>query len=318
MEIIKCLKIKKIFYYDKNLYLSLKYKCEIIIKYTVIMITCMLYGGLGNQMFQIFATMSYAINSKNKFMFNNIYMLGQGTDTVRHTFWNSFFINLKPFLSNEDTNSFHEIREQGFTYNEFPDYETIGNNCLLNGYFQSYKYFDKNYETISKIIDIKTKQDTVVKKSGLKNEYLKNCVSIHFRIGDYKNKQEYHPLTTYNYYKNSLHFIKNKSSQKYNIIYFCEDVDINDITETIVKLQKDFPEYNFIRGLNTLEDWEQLLLMSCCHHNVIANSTFSWWAAYFNNWSDKIICYPSVWFGINYNSYNTKDLCPQEWNKIQV
>ena len=89
------------------------------------MITCILYGGLGNQMFQIFATMSYAINSKNKFMFNNIYILGQGTDTVRYTFWNSFFINLKPFLSNEDTNSFHEIKEQGFTYNQFPYYETI-------------------------------------------------------------------------------------------------------------------------------------------------------------------------------------------------
>jgi hypothetical protein len=72
-----------------------------------------------------------------------------------------------------------------------------------------------------------------------------------------------------------------------------------------------------MRGDNTLADWEQLLLMSCCHHNIIANSTFSWWAAYFNSWKDKIVCYPSVWFG-NIANHDTKDLCPEEWIKIQV
>jgi hypothetical protein len=66
-----------------------------------------------------------------------------------------------------------------------------------------------------------------------------------------------------------------------------------------------------------IEDWRQLLLMSCCQHNIIANSSFSWWAAYFNDNSEKIICYPEQWFGLQLSNHNTSDMCPKSWNKIK-
>jgi len=281
------------------------------------MITCNLMGGLGNQIFQIFATISYAIKSRNEFKFLNVSTLGSGSTTIRNTFWNSFFKRLQLFLIDNIPQPIHVIREKDFTFNELEISEMIERDCLIYGYFQSYKYFHEQFQLICRIIGLEKMKQDLIDKLKLNHEYLNNCISMHFRIGDYKKIQAFHPLATYEYYRNSLNFIKNKSSEFYHILYFCEDIDIDDVTQTINRLESEFPDYKFIRGDNTLEDWEQMLFMSCCHHNIIANSSFSWWSAYFNSWSDKIICYPSVWFGEIAN-HNTKDLCPPDWNKINV
>ena len=281
------------------------------------MITCNLMGGLGNQIFQIFATISYAIKSRNQFKFLNVDTLGAGSTTIRNTFWKSFFRRLQPFLIDNIPQPIHVIREKDFTFNELPIDDMVERDCLIFGYFQSYKYFHEHYKILCRIIELEKMKEELIRKLNLNEEYLARCVSMHFRIGDYKKIQHFYPLATYEYYKNSLNFIKQKSSEKYNIIYFCENDDIDDVMLTINKLENEFTEYKFIRGDNTLEDWEQMIFMSCCHHNIIANSSFSWWAAYFNTQVDKIVCYPSVWFGEIAN-HNTKDLCPTDWNKINV
>jgi hypothetical protein len=72
-----------------------------------------------------------------------------------------------------------------------------------------------------------------------------------------------------------------------------------------------------MRADSKLSDWEQLLLMSLCEHNIIANSTFSWWSGYFNTNQNKIICYPSQWFGPNI-VHCTSDLFPKNWFKIII
>ena len=274
-------------------------------------------GGLGNQIFQIFATMSYAIKSKNKFKFINVKSLGGGIITIRSTYWETFFSKLTPFLILEIP-PVHIIRENGFTYNNLLVCEMVDKDVLLYGYFQSYKYFQEHYDVIYRLIGINKMKEALLLKLNINNERLENTVSMHFRIGDYKKIQEHHPLATYDYYERSLcHLQTEMPTTPLNILFFCEDVDYDDVTIMINKLSLCFPNYTFTRASNTLDDWEQLLLMSCCHHNIIANSSFSWWGAYFNSSVDKMVCYPSVWFG-DASKNDTRDLCPCDWIKIAV
>jgi hypothetical protein len=120
----------------------------------------------------------------------------------------------------------------------------------------------------------------------------------------------------YEYYKNALQHIITNDSTITNILYFCEEEDIPDVEIIINKLKDDYCSIHFERMNNNLKDWEQMLLMSCCKHNVIANSSFSWWAAHFNMNPYKIVCYPATWFG-EAAGHDTRDLCPMDWNKIQ-
>ena len=269
------------------------------------MITCEFMGRLGNQLFQIFATISYAYKTNNNFNFLNIEKLGN-----TFTFWNTFFYKLKPYLLQE-LPPLTIIQEKGFAYNNIP--YVIQQDVMLYGYFQSEKYFKDYYQQIYTLLDIDSMKNTLISKINID---LTNTISMHFRLGDYKNIQGCHPIAPYAYYEKALLYIQHiNQHNQFTIVYFCEDEDIHDVSIVIEKLHHSFPHFIFTRGDNQLSDWEQMLFMSLCEHNIIANSTFSWWGAYFNSNPTKIVCYPSVWFGPQL-THDTKDLCPLEWSKI--
>ena len=280
------------------------------------MITCNLMGGLGNQLFQIFTTISCAINTRQKFAFIDIDKLGGGQTIIRPTYWDNFLSKLKIFT----TKMFPKmlvVKENGFRYN--PLNLLQGQNICLHGYFQSYKYFANNYQVICRMIGIEEIKHRVVSTANLNQDYLDTTISIHFRLGDYKKIQHYHPIMKLEYYANALSLITNISDETEikNVLYFCEEEDILDVSEIINKVKNHYPNFTFIKASNSLSDWEQMILMSCCKHNIIANSSFSWWAAYFNTNPDKIVCYPALWFG-EVAGNDTRDLCPNEWHKLHV
>ena len=292
------------------------------------MISCKLCGGLGNQLFQIFTAISYAFKYSKPFFFLNNHQLGNGSNgsTIRYTYWETFLTSLKPFLKNiNEIPQLTFITENDFVYQELPNNFNKNYGTLLVGYFQSPKYFDKYKDLICKLLKIDLKK-TSVKNKVLINFDTINSISIHFRFGDYKKYPNIYTLLSEKYYINALNIIVNELEQRNTnveiqknnvVLYFCENDSISEVEEIINGLKKHFLHITFIRVDADLADWEQMLLMSLCQHNIIANSTFSWWGAYLNSNLNKIVCYPEEWFRPEANK-DTSDLFLEEWIKTPL
>ena len=285
-------------------------------------LSCKLMGGLGNQLFQIFATISLALTTKKIFLFP--YSDTLTTGITRRTYWYTLLDRLfnnttwsRPEVDNPRIFSLPQIEEKGFEYDEMVAIRANleKNPACLHGYFQSYKYFEKHYHTIIELIGLRAKQEDIRSKTTLLSCVGNTTISLHFRLGDYLEKQSHHPIMSIKYYMGALtHIIDQLGSDTFRVIYFGEKDDESTIKICIQILTKKFPHLEFVNA-DLEEDWEQMLLMSVCSHNVIANSSFSWWGAYFNRNPDKIVCYPARWFGPALH-HDTKDLCPPSWRRI--
>lgn len=279
------------------------------------MIYVEIMGGLGNQLFQIFTGISYSIDNKTAFKikFNKADLISP-VDGIskRPTYWDNFLSSVRDFTYTERL-MLHVFRErEAFKYNKIP---SVAEDFILFGYYQSYLYFDNNKDTIIRLLQIDKNRELV------KNEFPvfftnKKPISMHFRIGDYAKASQVHPILHIEYYKEALKSLSEKNpnlSRDYFILYFFENIDKDVVYEKIKLLQQEYPGIEFRPCNENIEDWKQMILMSNCSHNILANSTFSWWGAYLNNNPDKVVIYPNKW--INTHS-EFKDLFPENWNKI--
>ena len=294
------------------------------------MITCDLMGGLGNQLFQIFATISYAIKHRQMFKFQCTDVLITGI-YKRSTYWNTFLSKIKPFTFTKNqsistqTDNFHVVRESGFHYKELEWSDLyMQSGVKLFGYFQSHKYFSTFFDTICKMLDIENQKLNVLSKYShyFENNECEKYISVHFRLSDYKKIQHIHPILKKQYYEKALLYIMAETEKKdWKILYFCEEESNKEVEETIEYLKKRCSKCQFIKVPDDIPDWEQMLIMSTCLHNIIANSTFSWWGAYLNTNQDKIVCFPNEWFGPGSPNHKTvyvnDDLFPSTWMMIE-
>jgi len=273
------------------------------------MFSIQVMGGLGNQLFQIFTALAYSLKHDIRLLLPK----NKHDEIKRPSYWDTFLKELNPILVDQNI-PFRLLQEKGFEYVEIPKITNI--NFKLFGYFQSYKYFEEQYDQIYEFLKIDEKKAPVKEKQKI---YYENTISLHFRIGDYKPIQEHHPVMPIEYYIKSLeHIIKKTNKEDWNILYFYEESDDADVKKVIDKLSTTFPNVRFISVDHRLVDYEQMLLMSMCSHNIIANSSFSWWGAYLNNNINKIVCRPNIWFGSADGVKNIKDLCPPIWDEIEI
>jgi hypothetical protein len=294
-------------------------------------------GGLGNQLFQIFTALSYSIDHAVKIMFP--YNPTAESCVFRKTYWNkndfldrlSIFTNMNyKNLDNHTLARFQKYRENDFTYSIIPKFHE---NTIMIGYFQSYKYFQKNQNYLFSLIKLSEKKNDILQKyskyfipltisnTQMSNENVEN-ISMHFRLGDYKYLQEYHPILGETYYRNALQLILDEAvdpSQCFQVLYFCEEEDNLYVQHMISQFEIWFSNrnVNFVKVSDSIVDWEQMLIMSCCKYNIIANSTFSWWGGYFNTIENKKVYYPCKWFGPKIN-HSMVDFFPEDWIEVQI
>lgn len=177
----------------------------------------------------------------------------------------------------------------------------------FDGFFQSYRYLDPIRSELLREISI---------KGGIRRELgvliddmaSSNSVSIHVRRGDYvenKKTKKDHFVCNDDYYKKAISLITNKV-EKPRFFIFSDDINW-------VKENFSLSNVIFVSDQG-LSDYEELILMSHCKHNIIANSSFSFWAAWLNNNGNKIIIAPKIW-NRRYDKHY-KDLAPLEWIRI--
>jgi hypothetical protein len=290
------------------------------------MIIVKLMGGLGNQMFQ------YAIGREVSLRNNvplklDLTFLNDKTSKENFTFRNleinKFKIDLE-YANNEEINFFHKRNTLLYNYlydfgikrnnlyisekNRFHNFKNLGHSLYLDGFWQSELYFKNIRHTII--------NDFEFRKVNFENEKLideikfKNTISVHIRRGDYVNNKtinNYHGTCSFEYYKKSITYFKEIFID--TKFYFFSD-DINWVKNTF-GVNKN---YSYIDINNNINNHYDLLLMSNCNHNIIANSSFSWWAAWLNQNIDKKIIAPNKWFQKKENE--PLNIIPENWIRI--
>jgi hypothetical protein len=122
----------------------------------------------------------------------------------------------------------------------------------------------------------------------------------------------------YEYFEGALTYIMERTDTE-RVLYFCEKEDNEYVQKQMVRLKNKYQQLEFVKVDDSVPDYQQLLMISCCNHNIMSNSTFSWWGAYMNENPNKLVMYPSVWFGEYFeHSHDYKDMMDSSWVKIEA
>ncbi len=262
-------------------------------------------GRLGNQLFQVAAVVGTGLkHGYIPFIKDWGYSKYLNTKTLdNHDFFDLDWYN------RDNIKCSHIYHEPNFHYTDINIEDALlkadVNPEILNllGYYQSSRYFDHCKDEIKRLF--LPAAGLIRKLSDKYPDLLSGTTcSIHVRRGDYVGNDYYADILSDGYYGRAIDYIKEQTNIDKFLIFsddpeWCKDTFHGD-------------NFIYIEGNSDIED---LFLQSLCSHNIIANSSFSFWSAWLNPNKDKIIVAPEKWFGTN-TVLDTKDLIPAEWVKI--
>lgn len=176
------------------------------------------------------------------------------------------------------------------------------------GFWQNPTYF-LGFE--SEIRNLFLPIDSSVYETAEANEILSSAydtVSLHFRRGDYLTSGFIEPISD-NYYEHAINIMASKLKNPFFYIFSDEPEWVKE------NFKLDYPS-QIITGNSGADAYKDILLMSKCKHNIMANSTFSWWGAWLNENPDKIVVAPKKWYASLERDKFTNNITPAAWIRI--
>lgn len=292
------------------------------------MIISHVIGGLGNQMFQYAAGRALALRTGQPLLLD---VSGFSENSLHQGFelLNVFDCHAKiasepevrSILGWQYPSAIRRIaarpvlaafRRKGFVvephFHYWPGIKEVPRDCYLAGYWQSEKYFPDVAPLIRKDFSFKS---PLAGNNLTLAEYIANVnsVSLHVRRGDYVSNLKTnvnHGVCSLDYYRSAIRHVAERVEHP-EFFIFSDDIGwVKD------NLKMDFP-CQYVDHNHGEKSYNDMHLMSLCRHQIIANSSFSWWGAWLNSNPDKTVIAPRNWFA---NQNNTADLLPQGWVRL--
>jgi hypothetical protein len=288
------------------------------------MVIVKLKGGMGNQMFQ------YALGRRLSHDWNTPLKLDitgfqnqPPNDTKRHYSLDHFNI-IEDFATEKEISRFRFrfgifSRIRDFYKRKILKQHHVGyegnilikkKNVYLDGFWHNEKYFESIRNILLKEFTLK---NPLSPAAGLAAKAISDAgdssVSLHVRRGDFASDSathKYHGLMTTEYYGGAIELLKGKV-RNLKIFVFSDDIDW-------VKNNIPFKDEHFYVTNSAIPYHQEVELMSRCKHNIIANSSFSWWGAWLNQNPDKIVIAPEKWLAKTGTDFYKE--IPESWIKI--
>lgn len=189
-----------------------------------------------------------------------------------------------------------ECREK-FSYKYYPEFLQREGDAYYDGYWQYYKYFDCYKKALLDEFSFKSGMDEY--NTAFLN-HLQNStfisVSLHVRRGDYLNHKLYKGICNMNYYHKAISYVNEILGDNIHFVIFSNDPTWCD--SELRPLLKNSQEVTIVDWNKGVESYKDLRLMASCQVNIIANSSFSWWAAYLNQHFEKKVIAPVKWINL--------------------
>ncbi len=267
-----------------------------------------LKGGLGNQLFQYATARALAIDTRRTLHIDTgwydrksrprKYRLNEFNIEQRTVSYSKAQLRLARFKSKLvqmklASGAIVTTEPKDLSFHPFEQKQNV--DLLLEGYWQSYRYFSHHSQTLLEDFKLADFVDT-----STLHQPPEQTVAVHIRRGDYITTKSAH-IVTAQYIQNAVAEFGNN----HDFLFFSDD---------IAWCKQTFKGSNFAFS-NQPSDLMDLVQMSMCSHNIIANSSFSWWSAWLNDNPDKRVIAPAPW---TEGGATHRDILPENWNTLPI